>query len=122
MSEFDMPPEEVVKHLPVGERLQRVGLPTGLTTRQANAITQARLQLALSELADANVENVQKWLEQVGDRSPAEALRLYMELLEFRMPRMKAATVVANLTPDSGNAKDLKHLSIEELQSIVAEG
>ena len=122
MSEFDMPPEEIAKRLPVQERLQRVGMPEGLTTRQANAITQARLQLALSELADANVDNVQKWLEQVGERSPAEALRLYMELLEFRMPRMKAATVVANLTPDQGNGKDLRSLSIEELQRIVAEG
>lgn len=92
----------------------------GLTPRQANQITQSRLQYALSDLAEMNVERVHKWLGDVGERAPAEAIRLYLELLEFRMPRMKAATVIANLTPgDKG--KELKDLSMEELQAIVAE-
>lgn len=124
MSEFDMPDKEIAKRLPIESKLQKIGLPVGLTPRQANAITQSRLQYALSELADMNVDNVNLWLQQVAERSPAEAIRLYMELLEFRMPRMKAAQVAVNVGVDGNQApgqKRLQDMSIEELQSVVAE-
>jgi hypothetical protein len=122
MSEFDMPPEDIAKRLTVDQRIKRVGEETGLTPRQANAITKARLQYALSELADMNIDNVNRWLNQVGERSPAEAIRLYMELMEFSTPRLKAAQVVANLTPNADGQRKLNEMSIEELQRIVAEG
>lgn len=121
MSEFDLPTPEIIKRLTVDERLERVGTATGLTARQANAITQARLQFALSELAERNVDKVDQWLTEVGTRSPAEAIRLFLDLLEFRMPKMKAAQVVANLTPNGGDGRQMKDMSIEELQSIIAE-
>ncbi len=122
MSEFNMPPTEIAKRLTTDEKVRRVGLPAGFTPRQANAVTMARLQAALSDLADGKVEKVRVWLDQVGERSPAEAIRLFMELLEFRMPRLKAAQVVANLTPSTDGARRLSEMSIEELQHVVAEG
>jgi hypothetical protein len=120
MSEFDLPKSEIVARLSQEERLKRIGAPIGLTPRQANAVTQARLQLALSELADGNIANVQLWLEQVGQRAPAEAIRLFMELLEFRLPRMKAAQVNLNATIE-GKERGLKDMTIEELERVVAE-
>lgn len=121
MSEFDMPEKDIARRLSVDQRLEMVGLPVGLTPKQANAITQARLQFALSSLAEMNVDRVHDWLGQVATQSPAEAIRLFLELLEFRMPRMKAAQVIANLSPTADGKRELKDLSIEELQSIVAE-
>lgn len=122
MSEFDMPTTTIASRMSLEDRLKRVGFPEGMTPRQANAITQARLQFALSQLAEMNVETVHKWLNEVGEKSPAEAVRLYLELLEFRMPRMKAATVIANLNPgDEIGGKQMKDMSIAELQSLVAE-
>lgn len=123
MSEFDLPPEEIAKRLPLQTKLELVGQTHGLTPRQANAITKARTQLALSQLAEGNVDNVQQWLRQVGERAPAEAIRLYMELLEFGLPRLKAAQVNLNadMTPGAGG-RNLQDLSIDELQnSLVGE-
>ncbi|MDE2098497.1 MAG: hypothetical protein KGL39_14685 [Patescibacteria group bacterium] len=122
MSEFDLPEVDIAKRMTLDERLMKVGTPTGLTPRRANAVTQARLQTALSELADGKIDKVSKWLDEVGERSPAEAIRLFMELLEFRMPRLKAAQVIANLTPSAEGQKRLSEYTIEELQTIVAEG
>jgi hypothetical protein len=121
-SEFDMPADEIKRRLTTTEKVKRVGTDTGLTPRQANAITQARLQYALSELADMNVDNVHQWLNEVGARNPAEAVRLFMELLEFRLPRLKAAQVVANLTPTAEGQRKLATMTIAELEQIVAEG
>lgn len=122
-SQFNMPEREVAKRLSVEERIMRAGLPAGLTPRQANAITQARIQHSLSDLAERNVDNVDRWLQEVASKSPSEAIRLFMELLEFRMPRMKAATVVASLSADlKGDGRDLKTLTIEELQQALEQG
>lgn len=122
-SQFNMPEREVAKRLSTEERLVRAGLAAGLTPRQANAITQARIQHSLSDLAERNVDNVDRWLQEVASKSPSEAIRLFMELLEFRMPRMKAATVVASLSADlKGDGRDLKTLTIEELQQALEQG
>ena len=87
-----------------------------------NAITKARVNHALSELAEGNIDNVQRWLEQVGERSPAEAVRLYMELLEFTSPRLKAANIVANLTPNADGQRRLNEMTMEELQNALTNG
>lgn len=122
IDEFSMAPKELAKRLTVEERLTRVGLPEGLTPRQANAITMARLQYALSDLTEQVVPEVLEWLRQVAAVAPAEALRLYMELLEFRMPRMKAAQVSLSAVSDlRSGERELKDMSIEELNRIVAE-
>lgn len=121
--EFNLPPKEVAKRLTQDQRLERIGTDVGLSPRQANAITKARLNLALSQLAEGNIDNVQTWLEQVGRVAPAEAIRLYMELMEFSTPRMKAAQVNVNadMTPAAGGARSLADMTIDELR-IVAEG
>lgn len=119
--EFAMTATEVKKRLSPEQQLQRVGTATGMTPRQANAVTQARLQHALSSLAEMNVDNVHEWLRQVGDVAPAEAIRLFMELLEFRLPRMKAATVIATLSATGDGKKELKDMTMEELERVVSE-
>lgn len=120
--EFAMPTKEIVKRLTVDERLQRVGLPEGFSPRQATAISKARLTFALAELAEGHVDEVSKWLQQVAEKNPAEAIRLYMELMEFSTPRMKAAQVNLNANADVGPGKSMSTMTIEELNSIVAEG
>lgn len=122
--EFAIPPAQIVELMPAHKRqaAELVGTPVGLTPRQANALSKARLNTAMSLLAEGSIEKVQKWLDQVAERNPEAAVRLFMELTEFTMPRLKAAQITANanLTPDS--AKDLQSMSLEELQRVVAEG
>lgn len=124
MSEFDMPVKQIVKRLTHDERIAAVGTDVGLTPRQANAITKARLNFALSQLAEQNIENVQNWLERVAAVAPAEAIRLYMELMEFSTPRMKAAQVNLNANADLGDkdARSLSGMSIDELSVVASQG
>lgn len=121
--EFAMPTKEIVKRLTVDERLARVGLAEGFTPRQATAITKARLTFALAELAENHVDEVSEWIRAVARNNPAEAIRLYMELMEFSTPRMKAAQVNLNadVTPAAGQ-KRMQDMSLEELGVIAVQG
>lgn len=119
-----MPTKEIVKRLTVDERLARVGLPEGFTPRQATQISKARLAFALAELAEGHVDHVSGWLRDVAEKNPAEAIRLYMELMEFSTPRMKAAQVNVNadvpMTPNG--QKRLQDMTLEELGVVATQG
>lgn len=122
VSEFNKPPHEIADMLTEEQRLQLVGLPAGYTPRQAKAIVMARIEYGLSQLADGMVPEVEKWLKQVGERNPGEGIRLFMELLEFRMPRIKAAQVNLNASADlMPAAGSMTTLTLEELNSIANE-
>lgn len=118
-----MPTKEIAKRLTVDERLARVGAPEGFTARQATAITKARLTFALADLAEGHVGKVQVWLDQVAEKNPEAAIRLYMELMEFSTPRMKAAQVNVNANADvnASGTRQLHEMSLDELR-VVAEG
>ena len=119
-----MPTKEIVKRLTVDERLKRVGLPEGFSPRQATAISKARLTFALAELAEGHIDHVSKWLEDVARVNPAEAIRLYMELMEFSAPRLKAAQVNVNANADLTPAgqKRFQDMTLEELSVVATQG
>ena len=91
------------------------------SVRAVNARSKARLQAAVAEIANAGSAKVLKWLDQVAERNPAEAVKLMMEWIEFTQPRLKAAQVVigasANLTP--GGPESLRSLSAAELEEMA---
>lgn len=122
VSEFNRPPNEIRDMLTEEDRLKLVGLPQGYTPRQAKAIVTARIEYGLSKLADGMIEDVAKWIREVGTRNPAEAVRLFMDLLEFRIPKIKAAQLNLNASADlSPSAGNLTTLSLEDLQAIANE-
>lgn len=121
-SEFNKPPHEIRDMLTEEQRLQLVGIPAGFTPRQAKALVTARIEYGLSKLAEGMIADVQKWLRQVGERNPAEGVRLFMDLLEFRIPKIKAAQLNLNASADlSPSAGNLTTLSLEDLQAIANE-
>ena len=91
------------------------------STVAMNKRSKARLNYALSELANEGATKFLKWLDLVAERDPMQAARLYMELLEFSQPRLKAAQVIANLTPsgDAGAGNKLRDMSIAELEEMA---
>jgi predicted transcriptional regulator len=120
--EFDLPRKDVVKRMtPAQEFVARVDNGT-ITPREAAAITRAKLAIAINDLIQGNVTKVSAWLDQVAERNPSEALQRMMELVEFVQPRLKAAQVIANLTPSSDGQEKLRNMSMEELQSALTEG
>lgn len=108
--DFQMTAEERLRY-----SLAQPEAKNAMTVRAMNAITKARIQYGVAELAQGNIANVQKWLEQVAEVSPKTAIQLYLELLEFSTPRLKAVEVTQN---DAGS-KPMAQYTVAELQAMA---
>lgn len=73
-----------------------------LSQAMVKAITQNRIRQAMSLLAHENIENVHAWLAEVAKDSPAEAVRLFIELAKFSLPQLKETAVTVT---QNGSAK-----------------
>ena len=74
---------------------------------------------AIATLLEGNVDSVQRWLDEVAKTDPAEAIRLFLRLLEFIIPKLPAATVTINETMEV-RPRPVRELSCAELEAIVA--
>lgn len=110
--DFQMTAEERLRY-----SLAHPNAQNAMSVRAMNAITKARISYALGELAQLNIENVQKWLEEVANVSPKTAIQLYLELLEFSVPKLKAVEVTQN----GAGSKPMAEYSLAELQALAAE-
>jgi len=102
------------------ERL-RLGLeqpahPAALTQGRIRNVTVNRIRHAMSELAALNVDNVDRWLADVAKDSPAKAIELFVELMKFSAPQLKAVAVDVRSSDGS-----VKHVSTADLEKIVSE-
>lgn len=91
-------------------------------------VTKARIRYGISELVNGNIDNVNKWLNTLAEGEkdpitgkftvhpqPRAALEMFIELLQFSVPKMKAISV------DVKNKDGVSKLSISDLQSIVSD-
>lgn len=81
-----------------------------LSQAMVKAITQNKIRQAMSLLAHENIDSVHAWLALVAKDSPAEAIRLFIELAKFSLPQLKETAVTVT---QNGNAKT--YSSSEEL-------
>lgn len=85
------------------------------TPLQSRKLANERLRTAIAELTEANINEVQMWLDVVAFDDPAKALDLLLRMLEFSVPKL--SRVEANITrEDSAGIQDL---TIGDLQRIV---
>lgn len=61
------------------------GRPAGKLNR-----TTEMAKLTLARLADKGLNNINEDLEKIREKDPAEAAKIYLKLLEFVVPRLKA--------------------------------
>lgn len=106
-----------------------------LSTAKIDTVSRSRIRRAFAELAQGNIEEVEKWLHNVAagtpDRidedtgvrvpgttpSPARAIELFIELAKFTTPQVKAVSIEVN------DGKAIKRMSIAELEaSVVGDG
>lgn len=104
------------------------GNPQAMTQAAVRGVTQNRIRSAMSELAHANISKVNDWLDKVaeGQRDsegrvivrpdPAQAIRLFMGLAEYTLPKLKAVAVDVRSSDGS-----VKQMSIKDLEAIAAE-
>lgn len=90
-------------------------LTGGRPSRKITNINQDRIRYAISHLAALNVPNVQRWLEAVAIDSPKSAVELYIQLLGYSIPQLKAQEVKLAVEDN----RDLKTMSLSELQQIA---
>ncbi len=64
-------------------------LGTGRPKGKLNRSTEMA-KLTLARLANKGLNNITEDLEKIREENPAEAARLYLKLLEFVVPRLKA--------------------------------
>lgn len=111
-----------VVHMPSEERMLRSldgTLPPdvpALPLSKIDNVTRSRIRHSMAELAAGNIDNVNRWLHKVAETSPAKAIELYIELLQFSLPKVKAIAVDVR-SKDGSLAK----LSMAELSSIVSD-
>lgn len=91
--------------------------PIYLTPDQARRNSVAVIRAQLAVLARGNVQRVQAWLDQVAETDPAEALNLFLRMLEFSVPKLSRAEVA--ITDDTKDG--VAHLTIADLQALLRE-
>ena len=70
----------------------------------------AKVKAAIAKLAEDNVENMQKWLEDVAKENKLEALKFMLNLMEYNIPKLARTE---NTTKMSVSIEDaLKELDV----------
>jgi hypothetical protein len=109
--EFQMPSEERLQL-----SLTEPANPAALTQPAVRGVVLNRLRYSLAELMSTERGNIIAALEEVRKMNPARYVELYIELLQFSMPKLKA--VAMEVTDNSPNTKQM---TIADLQRIVSE-
>ena len=77
---------------------------------------QARVRKALLVLAKGNVGRVQAWLDAVANDDPGRAIDLWLKMLKFTVPELRAVAV--EITDDRGEPAKM---SIQDLEAFLRE-
>ncbi|MEE8481883.1 MAG: hypothetical protein V3S12_00890 [Acidiferrobacterales bacterium] len=94
-------------------------IPTSLSEVALQRVSTGRVRFALSQLAQANVTSVQRWLDNIElQDGPKAAMELYLKMIEYSVPKL-SRTVVAVEDADGNTA--VAQLSMDELLEIVRE-
>jgi len=123
---ISMTQDEVFTHTLLGTLPAEILAPS---TTAIDKVSKAKIRFGVAELTAMNIDNVQRWLTQIGDGvvdpkdpqkylvhpSPRSAIELFIELLQFSVPKMKAVAI--DVRDGEGN---LQKLTVSDLQSIVS--
>lgn len=88
--------------------------PLALNQNQAKKVTQNRIRAAMAELAHGKIEQINRWLDEVGEKDPSRAIELFMELAQFSLPKLKSVEIDVN-----NQSRDLKDLTVGQLEAIL---
>ncbi len=86
-----------------------------LVLKEGTAATTPRIRAMVQELLAANVDNANYWLQQVAAGNPKQALELYLELMQFSLPKLKAVAVQV----DDNSQGNPRALTMAQLQAAL---
>ncbi len=98
----------------------KASLPDALSEQQLQRVSTGRVRYALSQLAQGNVERVQKWLDaiEIVD-GPKAAFELYLKMIEYCVPKLSRTEVKVE---DAAGNVAVAQLSIPDLQELIRQG
>lgn len=85
--------------VPRGTKRGVPNAPKGRKKGQLNIATRD-VRAAVALIAENNVANVQKWLERTARKQPARALQLYLDLIEYHIPKLARTEHTGEEKPD----------------------
>jgi len=83
---------------------------------QSRKLANERLRVAICELTDANIKNVQVWIDKISLEDPAKALDIILRMLEFSVPKLSRVESQVSMNP---GASSLGDLTVRDLQEMV---
>ena len=99
---------------------ERKNLPEALSEHQLQRISTGRVRYALSQLAQNNVTQVQRWLDAIEKiDGPKAAFDSFMKLIEYSVPKLRRTEV--KVEDSAGNAV-VATLGIDELKELIQKG
>ena len=99
---------------------RKAALPDAISETQLQRVSTGRVRYALSQLAQNNVTQVQRWLDAIElIDGPLAAFNAYMKMIEYSIPKLSRTEV--KVEDSAGNAI-VRELSMEDLQELVRKG
>lgn len=86
------------------------------TPIQTRKLANERLRVAICELTDANMVNVQEWMDMVSKEDPAKAIDFLLRMLEFSVPKLSRVEAQISTGGATGSLGDL---TVRDLQEMV---
>lgn len=93
------------------------GANTRLALEEGAKATAPKIRMLTNELLAGNLANADWALKRLFEASPKEALKVYLELCEFAMPKLKAVAVAVDDRSDKP-----QNLSFAQLQQVLNGG
>ncbi|MBP8231751.1 MAG: hypothetical protein KAY22_05555 [Rhizorhabdus sp.] len=109
--EFQMSTDERIE-----QTLTAPGSAGAMPVATVNKITLARIRAMLANASADLYPELLTWIRQTAADSPARAVELYLELLQFSVPKQKAVAVAVQ-----DNSDNPRKLSLSELYNVVSE-
>jgi hypothetical protein len=85
-----------------------------LVLKENTSATAPRIRSMVQELLALNVDNANYWLQQVAAANPKQGLELYIEMMQFSLPKLKAVAVQVDDKSDTPRA-----LTMAQLQAAL---
>lgn len=75
-----------------GQTNNKAGRPPGVPNRST-----ADVRAAIAMLATRNVDKLQAWLDRIAETDPDKAYKLFMDTLEYHIPKLSRAEISAEV-------------------------
>ena len=99
---------------------RKASFPDAVTEKELQRVSTGRVRYALSQLAQNNVDQVQRWLTAVEiSDGPKAAMELFLKMIEYSVPKLSRTEVKVE---DAAGNTVMAQVSMEHLRELIQQG